>query len=219
MAVIPVAHPKPGENGQLVTIKHPTTPSPIEAWHDPAAVATCVPGGPMPAELSGVPFAPWSDAPTTDAGWAQVEGQNPGLEEPAMKMTPGLKASAGVVVIEPDGRVWLVHPTNAFGGYRATWPKGRVEGGLSLQATACRECFEESGLKVRITGLLGDFQRTTTVARYYMGERVSGTPALMGWESQACSLAPLDALPDLLNGSADKPVLEALKSYLASGGE
>jgi hypothetical protein len=33
----------------------------------------------------------------------------------------------------------------------------------------------------------------------------------MGWESQAASLVPLDALPKLLNGAADKPVIEALK--------
>jgi len=220
MAVIPVAHPKPGENGQLVTIKHPTTPSPIEAWHDPAAVATCVPGGPMPAELSGVPFAPWSDRPRTSSEWNAFDGLKPDLVEPAMKVAPGLKASAGVVVVEPDGRVWIVHPTNGFGGYIRTFAKGRVEDGLSLQATACKEALEESGLRVLITALLGDFDRTTTRTRYYLAERTGGHPGYgMGWESQACTLAPLDALPDLLNGSADKPVLEALKSYLASGGK
>lgn len=219
MAVIPVAHPKPGENGQLVTIKHPTTPSPIEAWHDPAAVATCVPGGPMPAELNEVPFAPWTDAPTTDGGWAKVEGLNSDLDEPSMKLTSGLKTSAGVVIVEPDGRVWLVHPTNAFGGYVCTFAKGRVEGGLSMQATACREAWEESGLKVRITDLLGDFDRTTTRTRYYLAERTCGSPSEAGWETQACSLCPLDALPGFLNGAADAPVLEALKAYLASRGK
>nr|WP_246265289.1 NUDIX hydrolase [Aromatoleum diolicum] len=132
-------------------------------------------------------------------------------------MSPGLNASAGVVVVERDGRVWVVHPTNGFGGYLATWPKGRVEGGLSFQATAVREAWEEAGLKVRITGILGDFDRTTTRTRYYVGERAYGTPAEAGWESQACTLAPIDALPSLLNGSADAPVLAALKARLAPG--
>jgi len=217
MTVIPAIHPKPGENGQPVIIKHPSTPSPIEAWNDPTAVAICVPGGSMPAELNGVQFAPWNDHPRTAEEWNAFDGLKPDLIEPAMKVTPGLKASAGVVVVEPDGRVWLVHPTNAFGGYRATWPKGRVEGGLSMQATACRECFEESGLKVRIVGVLGDFDRTTTRTRYYLAERTGGSPSLMGWESQAASLTPLEALPDLLNGAADAPVLEVLQQAIANG--
>lgn len=214
---MPAIHPKPGEHGQPVTIRKPSTPTPPTSWFDPAAVAVFVPGGPVPAELNGIPVASWGDAPTTDAGWAQVEGLNPDLAESPMKVTPGLKASAGVVVVEPDGRVWLVHPTNGFGGYRATWPKGRVEGGLSMQSTACRECFEESGLKVRIVGLLGDFDRTTTRTRYYLAERTGGSPSLMGWESQAASLTPLEALPDLLNGAADAPVLEVLQQAIANG--
>lgn len=211
----PSHHPELNDSGKPVVIKHPSTPTTQASWFDPKAVATFVPGGPVPAELNGVPFATWTDAPTTDDGWEQVEGLNPDLAEPAMKMSPGLNASAGVVVVERDGRVWVVHPTNGFGGYLATWPKGRVEGGLSMQPTACREAWEESGLRVRITGLLGDFNRTTTRTRYYLAERIGGTPSLMGWESQAASLAPLDALPNLLNSAADVPVLAALKARLA----
>lgn len=218
MTEIPAIHPKPGENGQPVTIWNPSTPTPPANWFDPAAVATFVPGGPVPAELNGIPFAPWTDAPTSSDEWAQVEGQKPGPDEPMMTVPPALKASAGVVVVEPDGRVWLVHPTNGFGGYLATWPKGRVEGGLSMQATACKECFEESGLKVRITGLLGDFDRTTTRTRYYLAERTGGSPSDAGWEAQGCTLAPLEALPSLLNGPADAPVLAALNARLAPGG-
>lgn len=169
----------------------------------------------MPAALNGVPFEPWNDHPTTAAEWNSYSGLMPDLVEPAMQTPHGKKASAGVVALEPDGRVWLVHPTGGFGGYLTTWPKGRVEAGVSVQATAVRETWEESGLKVRIIGLLGDFVRTTTVTRYYIGERTGGTPASMGWESQACTLAPLEALPSLLNGAADKPVLAALQVALA----
>lgn len=211
-------HPKPNEHGQPVIIKSPTTPTSMEAWNNPAAIATVVPGGHMPAELNGVPFDPWGDHPTTTTEWNSCVGLMPGLVEPAVEVPPGKKASAGVVAVEPDGRVWIVHPTGGFGGYNTTFAKGRVEAGMSMQATAVREAWEESGLKVRITGLLGDFDRTTTRTRYFLAERTGGTPALMGWESQGVSLAPLDALPGLLNGAADAPVLAALKAHLASGG-
>lgn len=97
-----------------------------------------------------------------------------------------------------------------------TFPKGRQEPGLSLQATAIKECWEETGLRIRIHSLLGDFKRTATLTRLYLAERVSGTPASMGWESQAVSLAPLVALGSLLNGAADKPVLAALQKALHS---
>ena len=107
--------------------------------------------------------------------------------------------------------VWIVAPTNRFGGYDWVFPKGTVSPGMSLQATALCEALEESGLQVRITGLLGDFARTTSVCRYYLAERIGGSPAAMGWESQAVALAPLEALPDLLTAAADQPVLVALR--------
>lgn len=47
-----------------------------------------------------------------------------------------LPLSADVRRLEPDGGVWLVAPSDGFGGYRTTFPKGRVEPGAALQATA-----------------------------------------------------------------------------------
>ncbi len=203
-------HPQPDDRGNPVVIKHPTAPTPLGNWYNATQVATCVPGGGMPTELHGIPFTPWD-------GTGAADGLMPGLVEPAMAVPHGKKAASGVVVVEKDGRAWTVSPTNGFGGYDCTFPKGRVEGGMSLQATAIRECFEESGLRVRITGLLGDFDRTTTRTRYYLAERTGGTPSLMCWESQACTLAPVAALASLLNGKADAPVLAALTAWLASG--
>lgn len=211
-------HPRPDDHGRIVVIRHPSQPTPPATWHDPEAVATCVPGGEVPAGLNGVPFAPWDDHPTTADGWNAYAGLKPDLVEPVMQVPAGKAASAGVVVFEPDGRVWVVAPSNGFGGYSWTWPKGRVEDGLSFQATAAREALEESGLQVRIVGLLGDFARTTTVTRYYLAERIGGSPVECGWEAQACSLMPVSALPDMLNGAPDKPVIAALMAKLASGG-
>lgn len=54
----------------------------------------------------------------------------------------------GGAVPEADGRVWLVTHSNAYGGYPVTLPKGTQDSGMSLQATALREAFEEAGLAV-----------------------------------------------------------------------
>jgi ADP-ribose pyrophosphatase YjhB (NUDIX family) len=214
---MPIYHPHQDEHGKPVLIKHPSTPTTAEAWQDAAAIATAIPGGQMPAIINGILVSPWTDHPKTAEGWNAITSQQLDQEEPPLKQAPGFKASAGIVILESDGRVWIVAPTNHFGGYEWTFPKGTVTQDMTLHATAICEAMEESGLQVRITALLGDFTRTTSVCRLYLGERIGGSPASMGWESQAASLVPLDALPRLLNGAADKPVIEALRKYFPIG--
>lgn len=199
-------HPRLDDDGRPVYLASPTAPTDRASWSDPARVADFVPDGAVPAELHGVAFAPWADHPKTAEGWDYVEGQMDGLVEPALALTKGKAAAAGVVIEEPDGRVWVVRPSNEFAGYKATFPKGHADVGHSLQATAIKECFEESGLQVEITGLLGDVERTQTVTRYYRARRVGGTPAAMGWETQAVSLVPKDELLSVLNRSVDHPM-------------
>jgi 8-oxo-dGTP pyrophosphatase MutT (NUDIX family) len=206
----PHDHPEANDKGQPVLIKQPSHPSAPSTWDDPDAVATFVPGGDCPARLNGVSLTRWRDHPDTADGWDYVDGVNDDLVEPPMVAKPGKSIGAGVIIEEPDGRVWLCAPTNRFGGYDATYPKGTAEPGLSLQANAIKEAFEETGLKVEITGFVGDFERTTSVARMYRARRVGGTPVAMGWESQAVHLCPKSHLYDLLNGWADHPVAEAL---------
>ena len=206
----PAVHPKYDDSGKTVTIHQPSLPTGLEAWSAPDAIATVVPGGAMPEAINGIPFAPWKYHPQTASGWLECDGLMPGLDEPPLHGKNGKKTSAGIVVVEPDGRVWVVHPTNGFGGYRATFPKGRVDPGMTFQATAIKECLEESGLHARITSVLGDFERTTTVMRLYLGERIGGSPSECGWESQAVSLVPVTKLPKVLNGAADKSVIAAL---------
>lgn len=210
---MPTFHPHLDEHGQAVAIKKPSTPTPMQNWHAPEAVATTVPTGELPDTLNGIPLAPWLDHPTTSQGWNALANSELAKREPALKAAPGMKTSAGVVVHEPDGRVWIVAPTNRFGGYDWIFPKGTVGKGMTLQGTAICETLEESGLQVRITGLLGDFARSTSICRLYLGERIGGSPAAMGWESQAVSLVPLDSLPNLLNDVADQPVIAALLSH------
>ncbi|WP_326491263.1 NUDIX hydrolase [Paraburkholderia sp. HD33-4] len=123
---------------------------------------------------------------------------------------PGYKRAAGVVIREPDGRVWVVAQTNGFAGYEATFTKGTAVG-KSLQAIALAEAFEESGLKVRLISHLADVKRSQSYTRYYLAERIGGNPADMGWESQAVSLVPTGQLPAVLNHPNDKAIIEALK--------
>ncbi len=164
------------------------------------------------AELNGVPFESWQP-PTTQAGWAGVDGQK-ALDEPPMPEITGKRPGSGVIVEEPDGRVWLIEPTNHFGGYEHTFPKGGIEAGLSPQANAIKETWEESGLKVEITGYVGDFERTTSVARYYTARRTGGTPKDHGEESQSVKLVPRGELADFATHNADAPIIA---TYLGVG--
>ena len=209
-----VYHPQPNERGEPVLISRPSLPTATATWLDPTQLATVIPLGPLPLELNGVPFAPWFDVPATNAEWAGVAGQA-NIAEPAFALPPSKSPAAGVVVVEEDGRVWAVSPSNRFGGYDATFPKGRVDPGVNLQATAIREAFEESGLRVEILAHLVDCVRTLTYTRFYLARRVGGNPALMGWESQAVHLAPQEQLPTLLCNANDRVVIDALARTLA----
>ena len=203
-------HPKLGEKGELVEVKKPSHASAPSTWHNPDAVATFVPGGDVPLSLHGVPFQAWRDHPQTPEGWDFVDGIMEDLDEPPFTLAAGKKAAAGVVVEEVDGRCWLVHPTNAYGGYKVTLPKGTADPGMSLQATAIKECFEEAGLKVEIIGFIGDVERTTSKARFYRARRVGGNPTDVCFESQAVSLVPKGLLYDFLNMKTDHGIAEAI---------
>ena len=212
-------HPQPDEHGAPVRLAHPSTPTTVASWHDPASVATVIPLGALPAVLNYVPFAPWLDLPASNADWQTVAGQA-AIDEPPFVVPAAFAPAAGVVIQEDDGRVWAVAPSNRFGGYDATFPKGRVDPDISLQATAIREAFEESGLRVQIVRHLIDCRRTQTMTRYYLARRLGGNPALMGWESQAVHLVPMALLETVLGNPNDAAIIDALRriGHYAHGG-
>lgn len=209
---IAMDHPQKNDKGQTVQIKSPSEPTAPDTWSSADQVATVVPGGQMPAELNGLAFDSWLTHPGTPDAWNAVPGLGE-FDEPPFVPAPSKKISAGVVVEEPDGRVWLVHPTNQFGGYISTFPKGAVEHGLNLRTSAIKGAQEEAGLRVELTGWLVDTIRTTSKARYYLARRVSGNPADMGWKSQAVHLVPRGDFPRFLDNPMDLPILEKLLSY------
>ena len=205
MTAIP--HPCTDDAGAIVTIHRPSVPTLPDSWGDPAMVASVVPGGAMPPTLNGLAPAPCGLA---------LPAVEETIAEPAFILPPGFKAAAGAIVLEDDGRVWLVSPTNGFGGYAATFPKGRVDPGSPLQHTAVREVFEESGLVVRLEAHLVDVRRTQTYTRYYVAKRIAGCPSAMGWETQAVHLAPAARLAELATHPNDAAIIRALEGWLAS---
>ncbi len=210
-------HPQPQPNGQPVKLHHPSSPTPPGTWEDWQAVATFVPGGPVPERINDLPLVALR-ARREAIDWAAL-AQNDTFEEPPFTPPAGYKLAAGAVVVEPHGRVWVVHPTNGFGGYQTTFPKGRVTKGGSLRETACREVYEEAGLIVAPFAFLADSLRSTSYTRYYLARRREGSPADMGWESQAVSLVPLRYLRDFVNRSVDKALVAALLAQEGKWGQ
>jgi len=208
----PIFHPRPGSMGEPIRLKCPSQASPLSHWDSPTTIATAVPDGPRPGILNGLAFQAWIDAPSDVPAWAQVAGQGSFLEPPFPATSQD--HAAGVVILERDGRVWTVSPSNRYGGYTNTFPKGRSETGLTLRATAIKEAFEESGLQVTLTAWLVDVPRSSTLTRYYLAERVGGDPSAMGWETQAVHLVPVAQLAAHANHLNDLKILAALAAHL-----
>ncbi|WP_185975089.1 ADP-ribosylglycohydrolase family protein [Tepidimonas thermarum] len=211
-------HTKKNEQGEDVFIHNPHEPN-LDRFLDADAIITVTPGAKLPVDaLNGVRFAPWE--PPAD-GKDQLAGQLDIEDEPALTaLKPGQKFATGLVIMEPDGRVWVVSPTNGYGGYQNTFPKGRVDHKQPrwYQSNAILEAWEETGLKARIVGFVGDVDRSVTRTRYYLAIRESGTPADMGWESQAVHLVPLSKLRQFLDSKFDHQVVDLVERALAAYG-
>lgn len=204
-------HPQRGKNGEPFFLHAPTRPGDAKRFSNSRAVATFTPYDiDLPLVLNGMPLNAWKP-PQTLEGWNAVEGQNSLLDIGFPPFTEGpIPTAAGVIIEEPDGRVWLMKSSNGFADAHTSFPKGRQDPGLSLQATAIKEAYEETGLKVKLVGVMEkDFQRGPTHIRYYIGRRVGGTPLDMGWESQGLRLVPADQLDLLLPHEYDQQVIEA----------
>jgi 8-oxo-dGTP pyrophosphatase MutT (NUDIX family) len=201
-------HPRQGEHGKTVIITHPHTPTPLTAWSESTTVATVVPDGVMPLMVNGVAVDPLGLPQPDCADWEQ-RAQAMDFEEPPFD-ADGKAPAAGAVVVEPDGRLWLVSPTNGFGHYKTTFPKGKCDG-MSLKATALKEVFEEAGLEIELFDHLIDVTKSTSRARYYLARRMGGNPADMCWEVQSVHLAPLEKAKGILNQKVDHLVIDRLQ--------
>lgn len=203
---MPSFHPRPDEKGRRVALHEPSVPTSLDAWQDPHATATVIPDGPMPPLVNGIRVTRWK-GPWPEADWLALGTV---IDEPPAATTV---TAAGAVVIEPDRRIWLITPSNRYGGYHYTFPKGRAEG-LPLQVTAIKEVFEETGLMIMLTGFLADSPRKASDCRFYTARRLAGTPSAMDWEVQGVHLVPLDQLGTLLNHPADHALARQLAKQI-----
>ena len=217
----PVFHPQPDEQGRPVRLYRPSTPTTDAAWTDPAAIATVIPGGPLPPALAGIPFARWGQPPADTDDWLALVPTD--LAEPPPRHPTGKSARgraitvSGVICQEPDGRIWVVHPSNRFAGYGTTFPKGQLDRGLNLAANAIKEAWEETGLRVELQRFLFDVDRGSAWARYYLARRIGGSPAAMGWESQSVSLCPIALLAARLDNPKDHETGSRIAALLSPG--
>ena len=108
------------------------------------------------------------------------------------------KVGAAVLAVSNDNRVLLVK--RGVDPARGSWclPGGFMEVGETPQATAVRECREESGYTVEITGLVDVFYyenyRGSGVLIMYQGRVVDGT-AQAGDDAEAVAFFGPDEMP------------------------
>jgi 8-oxo-dGTP pyrophosphatase MutT (NUDIX family) len=119
-------------------------------------------------------------------------------------------SSSGVVLLDHEGRVYVRRVAGGFGGYDWSFAKGRLEPGLSSEENALRELREEMGLEARIVGVLGDYEGTTGVTRFYVGEVTGGDPNAHGEETEEVRLVSREEARALLNVRRDRRVLDDL---------
>lgn len=196
-------HSKQDENGRPIAINNPTNED-MDDIDNPQKTITFTSHSKLQANtLNGISLNHSHPNVSPDQMFLQIK--EPIIEDDYFRL------AAGCVVEESDGRVWIVEPTNHFGGYEHTFPKGRVEQGWNTQSTAIKETYEETGLNVKITGFIGDFEGSTTITRYFSAQRIGGDPTQFGWESQSVKLVPRAELGKYLNNSRDKNIVSKLK--------
>jgi len=84
--------------------------------------------------------------------------------------------SYGGVLIDAQGRVLLREPTNHFGGYVWTFPKGRPNKREPPVDAALREVREETGYRAQIVGRVPQCFQGTTGDNIYYVMRPLGNP-------------------------------------------
>lgn len=186
----------------------PSTPTPASCWHNSEKTAIVIADGSMPQRLNGIDIMSWSaDA----AQWQLLAGAD-AMREPPFQCPDDLAATTGVMIVEDDGRLWLMTPSEQSSDYTATFPKGSTDEGSQLGRTAVRVAFEQTGLKVTIIAFLVDLRRSRTYTRYYLARRIGGTPADMGWQSQAVLLVPPAQLRLHASHQHDAPLIDAFEA-------
>jgi 8-oxo-dGTP diphosphatase len=122
---------------------------------------------------------------------------------------------AAAVAVRRGEQVLLCR--RAIDPYRGTWmlPAGYQEVDEDIESTAVREVREETGLIVRLTGLLDvltttDDPRKAAILVVYQAEEVDGE-LLPGSDALEAAFHPLEDLPDNVGFRNHRVVLERLR--------
>src|SRR5512145_1793470 len=121
------------------------------------------------------------------------------------------KVAAAVLVEREDGRVLLVQRAND--PFKGLWtlPAGFVDAGEDPAAAAARECLEEAGLAVQITGIIDirfgrEHARGSDFVIFYRGQ-AAGSEVQAGDDASAAGWFERGHLPGLAFQST-KDILE-----------
>jgi 8-oxo-dGTP pyrophosphatase MutT (NUDIX family) len=160
----------------------------------------------------------WKDT----LGYSQKQLDTIDAYDVAKKGTHSLRA--GVVLVEPDGRMWIISPRNRWAGYENTFAKGGVDLNETTAQAAVREAREEMGFSVELDKYLGDFTATDngSITRYYVAHRTGGGPAWAKTIKETYSVrlgTPSEVRPVLLRyDKPDSRDTKVLDSYLEQAG-
>ena len=105
---------------------------------------------------------------------------------------------AAVCVIAREGRVLMIRRATDLGYGLWSLPGGFVDRGEVVESAAAREAWEETGLEVTVTGLLGLFSLSgdPVIVAAFTARETGGILA-PGPEALETAFFPPDALPEL----------------------
>lgn len=150
----------------------------------------------------GAALRPDSGVPPRCDGCGQVQWRDP-------------KVAAGVLVAR--GRaVLLVQRNHEPGLGRWSFPSGFVDRGEVVEEAAAREVWEEAGVAVTVTGLLGVFSERGNPVVFVMYEGTAEAEPTPGPEATAVGYFAPDDLPPLAFAH-DYAIIEAWSQRLETG--
>ena len=141
--------------------------------------------------------------------------------------------SAGGVVVRREGDGWLMAAIRPGGRPEGLWalPKGQIDAGESGEATALREVAEETGVRSRSLGKLGDVkywfnwegERVFKVVSFFLLAYESGElgqiPEAFRHEVEEARWLPLEEAPSLLAYRGERDMAAQALERLAKTGD